>query len=126
MESVVRSGDVTLVNFNKALIRSSVEANEWPRGEASRLLVAIRKGYQDIALALLEKGAYVHVKDRCGWTALHWACYKGLEEVVQAIIRIRSEVNERGTDGRTPLILAQEAWSNKAAISMHLLRAAKG
>ena len=50
------------------------------------LMLAIKYGYQDIALALLLAGADVHRRDDKSWTALHWACVRGLDEVVEALI----------------------------------------
>ena len=87
--------------------------------EGSLLHLAIELGYKDIALALLAAGADVHAKDESGWTALRWACYMELEEVVQALIDRGSRVDERDRHGETPL----EAKVRDNEISMCLLRA---
>ena len=46
-------------------------------------------------MELVAAGADVHVKDGDGRTALHWACDKGLEEVVEALISSGSQVDEQ-------------------------------
>ena len=122
MDAAVGSGNLKRV---QELIRSGEDVNEpsmW-FGDGTLLMLAIRRGHKDIALALLASGANVHTKDEDGWTALHWACYKGFEEVVQALIDRGSRVNSRDSFGRTPLMLAE--LSGKEEISMCLLRAAK-
>ena len=81
------------------------------------VIVAIKKGYKQIALALLAAGANVHAKDEDGRTALYWACSRDLEEVVQALIDRGSRMDERDVFGVTPLMFA----SDKTA--MLLLRA---
>ena len=58
------------------------------------LILAIVRGYKDIALALLSTGADVHTKDSTGWTHLHWACTKGLKEVYSMSAHRRRESSE--------------------------------
>ena len=125
MEEAVRSGSLKQV---QKLIQSGADVNESCRyaflfgyREGSLLHVAIKEGYQDIALALLAAGADVHAKDTIGWTPLGLACFMEFEQVVQALIDRGSRVNEGGGLNHTPLMLADD-WSN-TAISMCLLRA---
>ena len=121
MDKAVRSGDLKLVG---ELLLSGTNVNESCRlriGEGSLLILAIQEGHKDIALALLEAGADVHVRDVMGWTALHWACRMGFKEVVRALIDRGSRVNERDNSSRTPLVVAEQ-W-RETAISMRLLRA---
>lgn len=89
-------------------------------GESLLLILAIKEGYQDIAMALLLAGANVYAKDGGERTALHWACRRGWEEVVQALIDGKSRLNEGDTCHDTPLMLSEQ-WGNRA-ISMRLLR----
>ena len=123
MEKAVRSGELKMV---RELIRRGAYLNESYRcrlgfssTEGSLLHLAIEQGYADIALALLEAGADVHAKDTGGWTNLRWACFMGLEKVVQALIDRGSRVNERDESGLTPLMAEERANE----ISMCLLRA---
>ena len=121
MDKAVRSGDLKLV---EELFLSGTNVNESCRlrhGEGSLLILAIEEGHQNIALALLAAGADVQVRDVIGWTALHWACRMGFEEVVRALVDRGSRVNERDNSSRTPLVVAEQ-W-RETAISMRLLRA---
>ena len=121
MDEAVRSGNLKRV---QELIRSGEDVNEpVPFGDRSLLILAIRCGHKDIALALLASGANVHTKGEGGRTALHWACHKGFEEVVQALVNGGSRMNSRDDLGRTPLMLAE--LSGKEEISMCLMQAAK-
>ena len=72
---------------------------------------------------LLRVGAdlAIHAKDNAGRTAIHWACYVGLEELVQALIDRKSGVNEQDRFARTPVMLA--AQNSNTALVMCLLRA---
>ena len=115
MELAVQKGDYQRVQM---LIRRGVGINGClPGSSSSLLMVAIRKSYRDIALALLTAGADVHAKDARGWTALHWACERELLEVVQALLDRGSRVDEPSAFGFTPLRLANDT------LAMRLLRA---
>ena len=70
-------------------------------------------------MELLKEGADVHTKDAKGRTALHWACFEGLKEVVQVLINKGSKVDEQDNFGLTPLMVQ---WQVNE-ISMCLLRA---
>ena len=124
MEEAVHSGDLKQV---KELIQRGVDVNERYKVDelshvhSSLLIVAIKEGHKDVALELLAAGADVHVKDRDERTALHWACDKGLEEVVEALISSGSQVDEQDMFGLTPVMLAAD-WGN-TAISLHLVEA---
>ena len=123
MDQAVLHGDLTQV---RELIGRGADVNV-PYKYTTRhncrvgslLHLAIELGYKDIALALLAAGADVHAKDESGWTALRWACYMELEEVVQALIDKGSRVDERDRHGETPLV----ARKRDNQISMCLLRA---
>ena len=104
------------VDMNEGNIRDDL--SDVPR---SPLIVKIQEGHEDVALELLSAGVDIHVKDDDGRTALHWACEKALEEVVETLVSLGSQVDERDLFGLTPVMLAAD--SSKTEISLHLLRA---
>ena len=115
MDQAVLGGDLERV---QELIRNGADVNG-PYGNSPLLHLAIKKGYVDIALAVLAAGADVHAKDAGGWTALRWACLVKKENVVKALIDKGSQVNERDSFGATLLM-----WQRQVTdISMRLLRA---
>ena len=59
------------------------EENE--KGE-TLLHLASHKGYTNIAINLLDRGADIHLKDKNGNTALHHAARSGRTEVVRLLI----------------------------------------
>ena len=118
MESAVLEGDLHTVKYLIRTRRGSGVNARLPLSGSSLLMVAICASHKDIALALLAAGADVHAKDKTkGWTALHFACDRELEEVVQALIHRGSRVDEPSKYGETPLKLAN------GRSAMHLLRA---
>ena len=104
MEKAVLNGDLERV---QELIQNGEDVNlRLYVRNGLLVIVAIKKGCKLIALALLAAGANVHAKDKDGRTALHWACSRDLEEVVQALINRGSRVDERDVLGVTPLRFA--------------------
>ena len=121
MDNTVSSGDLKRV---REFIRRGVDVNEFTQGGDTLLQLAIKGGYKNIALALLEAGADVHAKDVIGRTALHWTCFEGsrgqgVKEVVQVLINKGSDVDEQDKFGATPLMVQWEV----SEISMCLLQA---
>ena len=113
-------GDESIV---KGLIADGCNVNSVGAGGCTPLMAAARYGHEKVALVFLRVGANldVHVKDNVGKTALHWACDKGLAELVRALIDRGSRVNEQDRYTCTPVMLAVQSGS--MAIVMHLLRA---
>lgn len=61
----------------------------------------------DLALTLLDKGAFINTRDTIqGWTAMHLACSVGATEVARVLADAGADLEERDQDGNTPLHLA--------------------
>ena len=64
---------------------------------------AVRGGYTDILLLLLEHGADVDSCDVGGWTSLHWASRGGAPSAGKCLLDHGADINSRKEDGWTPL-----------------------
>jgi ankyrin repeat protein len=56
----------------------------------------------------LPEGAPVCVKDKYGWTSLHYAAQAGYFEVCQLLLEARGDANVELPDFSTPIMLAVE------------------
>jgi ankyrin repeat protein len=56
---------------------------------------------------LLDAGAAVNVTNEAGFTALHGAAFKGLNEVIETLVTRGADINARDYRGRTPFRLAE-------------------
>jgi len=70
------------------------------------LLEATRRGHSEIALALIDAGADVNVRDAYGVTAMMFAAICGSTEVIKRLIDAGADVNAQDLDGRSVLIEA--------------------
>lgn len=71
------------------------------------LMMACQMGHYEIVRTLLSLRADVHVRDREGHTALHWAALKlDQPELLTLLIRAGAEVNSQTEVGLTPLCYA--------------------
>ena len=71
--------------------------------ENSRLTLTTRSHNLKIVRLLLKNKAEIDVKDRLGFTPLHWASMCRNLEIVRLLLKNRAEVNVKDRDGRTPL-----------------------
>ncbi|KAJ7560103.1 hypothetical protein O6H91_04G113600 [Diphasiastrum complanatum] len=70
---------------------------------------AARKGDLKTVRQCLSQGAQVNGQDQHGWTALHYAAYKGHTEIVSYLIETKAaDIESRDEEGYTPLHCATE------------------
>ena len=55
---------------------------------------------------LLQDGVDPNLRDGQGWTALHWACSRGSEEMVETLVKHGADIDARDLSGWTPLFWA--------------------
>ena len=65
-----------------------------------------RENYRELSKLFIESGADVNAKN-CGWTALIGATYYGEIEIVKLLLAAGVDVNAKGNDGKTALMLAK-------------------
>ena len=70
------------------------------------LMGAIEQGTLDGLNIDSMDSAYLNVKSENGYTALHYAAFKGMTELVEQLIKRGADINAVNNDGRTPLFMA--------------------
>jgi hypothetical protein len=79
------------------------------------LLHAVTAGHEEAALMLLFHKADMTIANRAGWTALHVAAEKKLDQVVERWATLKGPLDDQEKiDGHTPLmkaILADDIWA---------------
>lgn len=73
--------------------------------ESTPLILASQNGYDDVVALLLKHDKHLDADDKEGNTALIHACFKGHAEVVDLLIAAGADVNKRGQNGFTPLMV---------------------
>lgn len=80
----------------------------------SALHLASELGYPDIVKLLVEKGAYVNVRDVYSMSPLHWASLFGHTEVIEYLLANKADIQSLDKCGRTPLHFAAGGSELKA------------
>ena len=96
-----------------------------PKGKTSLHIVAATNNHK-IALLLLRYGADIHLKDACGSTPLHIACYHGSYNVVELIFKERPQsqdtlLMQKDRAGNIPLMIAKKSPNSSAEIINFLI-----
>lgn len=97
-----RKGDTETVGL---FLKAGISPDAQDRGYTP-LLEAARKGYEEMAAALIGSGADLDAGDPYGVTALMFSLISGSVETARRLIEAGAEVNARDVDGRTALIEA--------------------
>lgn len=65
-----------------------------------------KKDFLEIARLLADRGAEINLAGENGWTPLHGAAYKGLDEIMKFLIERGANLEARDEFGQTPLVIA--------------------
>jgi len=78
------------------------------------LFYAVKSGALEEVKFYLKNGVNPNVRDKAGFTPLHYAAEKGDESIVMALLlHPNIEVNSKTNTGKTPLLLASENGHGK-------------
>ena len=90
----------------KLLLNAGAEIDEVEGSRSTPLMLAARKGHQNIITHLITCGASVDKKDLNNRTALHYASERGNLEMVKLLLNAGAEIDEVEGSRSTPLMLA--------------------
>src|SRR5690348_145035 len=74
--------------------------------QSQRLLDAARRGDNKQVEALITAGSSANVKDKSGWTPLHWAVVGDNTNTVKILLEAGANIDAKDNWGGTPLHLA--------------------
>ncbi|KXS95674.1 hypothetical protein AC578_6241 [Pseudocercospora eumusae] len=57
-------------------------------------------------LGLIDLGAFVDARDYCGWTPLHWTCWRGYSDSLKGLLQAGADVRAKTADGNAAVMLA--------------------
>ncbi len=99
-----------LIDGPKAEIDPRNAADETP------LMLACLRGFQPLALQLVEKGADVN---KPGWTPLHYAATSGHLEIMAMLLENHAYIDAESPNGTTPLMMAA-SYGTPSAVKLLL------
>jgi len=88
------------------LILAGADVNDSGDPKWPPLILALTRGYQELAKLLLDRGAKINVTGEFGTTPLQLAAGGGYVEIVERLLAKRADVNARRQGGTTALIEA--------------------
>ncbi|MBP7565695.1 MAG: ankyrin repeat domain-containing protein [Burkholderiaceae bacterium] len=96
----------------KALIAwPKTDLNVLNSADESALMLASLRGYDDLVVALIERGAYVN---KPGWAALHYAATNGHLSIMKRLLEAHAFIDAESPNGTTPLMMAAHYGSTDA------------
>ena len=111
--SLFWAADFGYIDILRCLIENGVDINSFSADNCNctPLMKAVENGDKDVVTFLIDHGANVTIKDKCGYTALHRACiiyHDCSPEVLSCLIENGADVNLSTDKNRTPLMTACE------------------
>ena len=111
--SLFWAADFGYIDILRCLIENGVDINSFSADNCNctPLMKAVENGDKDVVTFLIDHGANVTIKDKCGYTALHRACiiyHDCSPEVLSCLIENGADVNLSTDNNRTPLMTACE------------------
>ena len=108
-----------LTSVKTILAQEGVKIDSKDRDEGKTpLIIACKAGDLAIATALMEKGADCKIKDRLGFSSLHYACKEGHDSICEYLLQQGAPLEQEAKDGNgcTPLLFALEAGYGNLAL----------
>ena len=111
--SLFWAADFGYIDILRCLMENGVDINSFSADNynCTPLMKAVENGDKDVVTFLIDHGANVAIKDKCGYTALHRACiiyHDCSPEVLSCLIENGADVNLSTDKNRTPLMTACE------------------
>ncbi|XP_050403524.1 serine/threonine-protein phosphatase 6 regulatory ankyrin repeat subunit A [Patella vulgata] len=108
----IKGGRDLLLQCVDNMVHAGVDVNHVNRNKETPILIAARKGLNDVALCLLERGVDVHYVDGFKCNILHYAVgsmYSNMNDteqcvqLVSTLIKTGLDINQPNYKGNTPL-----------------------
>ena len=106
--------------YNKTEIANLIRKHG---GKHGTIHSAVGGGDVEAAKEFLAAGADVNVKDKRGFTSLHWASISGHKEAVELLITKGADVNAMRGGGGTPLSYAS-SWGHEEIVELLIAKGA--
>ncbi|XP_067676346.1 serine/threonine-protein phosphatase 6 regulatory ankyrin repeat subunit A-like [Haliotis asinina] len=100
-------GHVGVVKY--VISQDTVDINSRGNNKKTPIMVAGRSGHTEVIRLLVKNGADLSLRDAHGDNILYHACFGGHVEVVKYVVsKNRVDINSRGKDKKTPVMVAGE------------------
>lgn len=96
-------GNYEAVDF---LLQNNANPNLHNGNGVTALMLALKNGYDGIAMLLMKHGAGVNAKNRNNYSALMIAASKGMTQIVDFMIKFKVDVDHLNSKGQTALHIA--------------------
>ncbi|CEP62200.1 Spt23p LALA0_S04e10110g [Lachancea lanzarotensis] len=84
------------------LLNSSSNLSMCDEEGQTMLHLACLKGYHQLALTLVRKGARVDARDSFGFSPLHFACLNGDAKIIRLLVQCKANIQIEAMNGATP------------------------